>query len=275
MPIIEGIPQFLPVDDDPHWREQQKLRALEIRASRDCDFDRSSMLRKLARQLERRLASHLKIMPDSRIVQVGVREEGIIHHLRGGICYAVDPLAGEMAAAETLRIGRVRWVAARGEELPFVDRSVDLILLDETLAHAESPQAVLRAASRCLKDTGLLLLTCPIEPSPTLSLLHQLASGMRHAARLVRGRVALHSFTARALVRLTRLAGFRRTKSWWGHRRRDGLFHLEEGRFLSSLRGGFGVMLAQPQRSPTPRLLRFGRRPTRTATPRRLESRAA
>lgn len=275
VPIIDSIPQFQPAEDDPAWREIQKLRAMEIRAARDDDFDRSGMLRKLARQIERRLNGHIRVTSETRIVQVGVPGEGIIHHIRGGTCYAVDPLAGEMAAHETLRIGRVRWVAARGEELPFADRSVDLILLDETLVHAESPRDVLQEAARCLKPDGILLMTCPIEPSPTMSLLHRLAYGVRHAAQLVRGRRPLHAFTARGLVRLTRLAGLKRAKSWWGQRQGNGLFHLDGGGFLASLRGGFAVILAQPIMPNTARRLRLFRTPAAVEMQPEWESRAA
>ncbi len=275
VPVIDGIPQFLPEDDDPAWREIQQLRAIELTAVSDDNISRSAMFRKVARQLERRLASHIRLTPQSRIVQVGVPGEGIIHHIRGGTCYAIDPLAGERAACESLRFGRVRWVAARGEELPFADRSLDLILLDQTLIHAESPQAVLQEATRCLKDNGVLLITCPIEPSATMSFFHRLAHGVRHAAQLVRRRQPLHSFTARALVRLTRLAGLRRAKSWWGQRHGNGLFHLDGGGFLASLRGGFGVILAQPARPEAGRLLRFPTVPAEVESGTPLESRAA
>ncbi len=275
VPVIDGIPQFQPAEDDAHWRGLQKLRAMEVAGARDDDIARSSMLRKLARQIERRLSDHVRITPQTRMVQVGVPGEGVIHHLRGGVCYAVDPLAGEMSAHETLRHGRVRWIAGRGEELPFADRSIDLILLDQTLVHAEKPETVLREASRALKPNGVLLITCPIEPSPTMSLIHRLAYGVRHAAQLVRRSRHLHTFTARQLVRLTRLAGLKRMKSWWGQRQGNGLFHLDGSGMLASFRGGFAVILARPNLQESPRRLRFLRTPAAVQTQAQLESRAA
>lgn len=275
VPIIEGIPQFLPVDDDPHWRETQKLRALALEGIPEATPARSGALRKAARQLERRLSDHLRLTPQSRVVQIGVPGEGLIHHLRGGVCYAVDPLAGEMAARETLRFGRVRWIAGRGEELPFADRSVDLVLLAETLCHAEAPEQVLREAARCLKNDGVLVVTSAIDPSATMSFLHRLVSGLRRAARMVRRQRPLHSFTARSLVRLTRLAGLRRTKSWWGQRQGSSMFHLEGGGVLASLRGGFAVILAQPSRPAAARLLSFSRRVAAVPADTQLESKAA
>src|SRR6185437_16618086 len=50
-------------------------------------------------------------------------------------------------------------IAAVGEQLPFRDRSFDVVLCDNVVDHAESPQTIATELVRILKPGGLLYFT--------------------------------------------------------------------------------------------------------------------
>jgi SAM-dependent methyltransferase len=54
---------------------------------------------------------------------------------------------------------RVRTIAAAGESLPFPDQSVDVVLCDNVVDHAESPSRIVRELTRILVPGGLFYFT--------------------------------------------------------------------------------------------------------------------
>ncbi len=57
---------------------------------------------------------------------------------------------------------------ASGEEMPFKDKSFDVILCSDIIEHLERPDNLVREVSRILKKEGLVYITCPNKMSPRL-----------------------------------------------------------------------------------------------------------
>lgn len=68
------------------------------------------------------------------------------------------PEIGTVARAAGLA---VETVAGRGEELPFADASIDLVLFVETIEHLEAPRRTGREIVRVLRPGGLCYVTTP------------------------------------------------------------------------------------------------------------------
>lgn len=159
-PVIRDIPTFLPEHDAHVWRSRLQYDALLLGGCHDRRASRTARCR--ARYLEQRFPT-LRCAP-VRILRIGLSGEGEIHHLRAAARWAVDPLAGAAADAQQLRWGRIQWVQARGEELPFPDRFFSLIVVAGALLRCESPPRLLAEAARCLDHGGLLCLFLPELP---------------------------------------------------------------------------------------------------------------
>lgn len=200
-PVLDDLPTFLPVDEDPRWRQ-----SLEECLCDDSPAPEAShtQLRRRARQLERWLEPHICLNAEDRVLQIGLTGEGEAHHFRHGIAYGVDPLAGVLADRGTLKWGRMRWISGRGEELPFPAQRFRLILLIDSLSYVESPARVLAEIARCLTDDGMVFLTLPLLSRRTTRSAHCSSKSQ-----------PLHDFTPRHLIELCREAGLRRV--WSGH----------------------------------------------------------
>ncbi len=161
-PVVDSIPTFLPAEESDEWLQRQNLLASSIVESPDnAEHPWSGSLRQRGRAVQARLSEHIEIGPRTKMLQVGLRGQGEIHHFNRGIRYGIDPLAGVMAARGLLKWGQVRWASARGEELPFPRDNFQAILLCDVLGCVESPAQVLHEARRCLTDSGLLVITLP------------------------------------------------------------------------------------------------------------------
>jgi SAM-dependent methyltransferase len=75
---------------------------------------------------------------------------------------AVDRSAAVLARAKQLaerrKVTNVTWKRGEIEKLPLPDRSVDVVLLSQTLHHAADPGRVLREAARVLRPGGRVLI---------------------------------------------------------------------------------------------------------------------
>lgn len=208
-PVLDGIPTFLPVDDDPRWRAARRGQLARLpRANPRESNSRSVLMRRRARRLESSLAPFVQLGPRSRLLQVGVPGEGELHHFRTGIRYAIDPLAGPLHARGLLRWGQVRWISARGEELPFPGGSFRLIILSDVLDVVESPARLLSEANRVLADDGVLWLSVRATP--------ELASDRPgDGAPKQDSKSRLWQFTLRELSQAVRRASFAPAWSSW------------------------------------------------------------
>ena len=156
-----------------------------------------------ARKLESELQGILAIQCGTRILEVGSGAAGIVTFLESDHKYAVDPLEeyyGSVPAFTTARDPRVRYAAARGEELPFDKDSFDLVITDNVLDHCESPQQVVSEMHRVLAPGGILYLR--------LNVYHAWGRMVRQLAELAHiDKGHPHTFTSRSLRRLLTTKG--------------------------------------------------------------------
>lgn len=161
-PVVDSIPTFLPCEESEAWREHQDLLAKEMfRSPQETEHGWSRSIRWRGRAMEARLRQHIELGPRTRMLQIGLRGQGEIHHFSCGIRYGVDPLAGVMADQGRLKWGQVRWASACGEALPFPSNHFQAIVLSDILGSVESPEKVLQEAQRCLHADGVFVTVLP------------------------------------------------------------------------------------------------------------------
>jgi SAM-dependent methyltransferase len=105
---------------------------------------------------------------ESSVAELGSGPLGIIGFLPGGDRYAIDPLMDYYNSESSLVSGRnpaVRYIAAKGEDVPIDESKCDLVLIDNCLDHCEDPGKVLDECRRILKDDGQLYLTLNVRSS--------------------------------------------------------------------------------------------------------------
>lgn len=99
------------------------------------------------------------IASDARVLEVGSGAHGLIFFFEAGERIGVDPLADHYRDLFPVWQKRARTIAAYGEELPFDDSSFDVVLSDNVVDHAESPQRIVGELARVLKPGGMLYFT--------------------------------------------------------------------------------------------------------------------
>ncbi|MBX7165789.1 MAG: methyltransferase domain-containing protein [Pirellulales bacterium] len=188
-PVLDSIPTFLAGNESTRWRRSQRrwLAALP-RSPRDERVQIVPELRERGRRVERLLRDHVALGSHDRVLQIGAGAEGEVHHFQTGVRYAVDPLAAVLAERRLLRWGQVRWVAARGEQLPFADGTFSAVILANVLNWVDSPRRVMFEAWRCLTANGVLLIAHganTLQPlrDLTLGAVHELSTGFRVLAQ--------------------------------------------------------------------------------------------
>lgn len=107
-------------------------------------------------------------LADRRVLDVGcgMGDRAVAVALAGAsMAVGVDPdpekLCWGRALERSCDTGRARFVLGSGSELPFPDRSFDLVLLLDVLEHLEEPLATLREIGRVLVPEGRALVTFP------------------------------------------------------------------------------------------------------------------
>ena len=105
------------------------------------------------------LESFKPIPEDARVIEVGSGAHGLIFYFgaRNGI--GVDPLAVSYRSLFPQWQKCAATVAAFGEHLPFADQSFDIVICDNVVDHAESPEAIVQELVRLLIPGGLLYFT--------------------------------------------------------------------------------------------------------------------
>jgi len=99
------------------------------------------------------------INKNSRILHIGSGAEGEINFIDKGERIAIDPLAFFYKSHFSEIMNKtVQYLNGRGEELPFRDNSIDLVISFNSLDHCEDPRKVLSEISRVLKRNGLFYL---------------------------------------------------------------------------------------------------------------------
>jgi SAM-dependent methyltransferase len=96
---------------------------------------------------------------NARVVEVGSGAHGLIFYFGVARGVGVDPLAVSYRSLFPRWQSCAPTIAALGEQLPFPDRSFDVVLCDNVVDHAESPKGIVGELVRILKTGGLLYFT--------------------------------------------------------------------------------------------------------------------
>jgi SAM-dependent methyltransferase len=102
------------------------------------------------------------VTPQTRVLEVGSGAHGLIFYFGSTRSVGIDPLAAHYATLFPAWQRCVQTVAAYGEQLPFSDRSFDIVLCDNVVDHAERPTQIVSEIARVLAPSGLMYFTVNI-----------------------------------------------------------------------------------------------------------------
>lgn len=148
-------------------------------------------------QLEELVRSY--VHPQIQVMDLGCGRGGVVELFWRDVKLAagLDPDAPSLAEHQASGLPVIR---GRGEQLPFVDQSFDLVVCLWVLEHVESPEAVLREVHRVLRPGGHFVFLTPNLRNPLL-LLNRLAKALpqlqRRVVPRVYGRIEADTFRVR------------------------------------------------------------------------------
>lgn len=142
--------------------EFQEKKAQHLRGHED---EVIAAMQRSSRRVRELLEKFGSIGDDARVIEVGSGAHGLIFYFgaRGGI--GIDPLAVSYRNLFPRWQNGATTIAAVGEWLPFREASFDVVLCDNVVDHAESPQRIAAELVRILKPGGLLYFTVNIHHS--------------------------------------------------------------------------------------------------------------
>jgi SAM-dependent methyltransferase len=133
-----------------------------------------------------------------RVLEVGSGPIGIVNFLEFGDRYAIDPLERfyrQQPELIKLRNAGATYLAGSGEQLPFTDGSIALVIIDNVIDHTFAPGNILREIWRVLQPDGHLYLSVNVH-TRWGALLHDVLA----ALRIDKGHP--YTFTSQAIGRL-------------------------------------------------------------------------
>ena len=169
------------------WRQKLAHRALERQLAyqerkaehvRGREEEYISAMKRSSHRVRELLETYQPISNDARVIEVGSGAHGLIFYFGVESGIGVDPLAVSYGRLFPGWQRSAKTVAACGESLPFPDHSFDVVLCDNVVDHAESPQQIVGELARVLAPGGLLYFTVNIH-HPVYAVAAGLHSGWR------------------------------------------------------------------------------------------------
>jgi len=105
---------------------------------------------------------------ESMVVEIGSGAVGMVAFLNAAKRYAIDPLCDYYTSKPELvehRNPNVVYQTGKGEDLPYPDCSVDLVIIENVIDHVQNANQVMREIYRILKPNGILYLTVNLHPA--------------------------------------------------------------------------------------------------------------
>jgi SAM-dependent methyltransferase len=153
----------------------QQQKAEHLRGHED---EVIAAMQRSSRRVRETLEQFASIGEDARVIEVGSGAHGLIFYFCARHAIGVDPLAVDYRNLFPRWQNVATTIAAVGEQLPFRDRSFDVVLCDNVVDHAESPQKIVAELTRILKPGGLLYFTVNIH-HPVYAVAAGMHSGWR------------------------------------------------------------------------------------------------
>ena len=104
------------------------------------------------------IKKYVPIKKDTAILDVGCGAYGILNGLKTGKRYGIEPLM-DFFLSKIKMSKKIKWIAGKGEKLPFKNKFFDVIFCINVLDHVEAPEKTLKEINRCLKDKKIFFLT--------------------------------------------------------------------------------------------------------------------
>jgi len=136
--------------------EYQRKKAQHLKGHEE---DVIAAMKRSSRRVRELLETFQPIANDARVIEVGSGAHGLIFYFGVEKGVGVDPLAVSYRSLFPRWQGCAKTIAAVGEQLPFRDRSFDVVLCDNVVDHAESPKQIVSELTRILMPGGLLYFT--------------------------------------------------------------------------------------------------------------------
>lgn len=137
-----------------------------------------SAMQRSSRRVRDLLEGFQPIEAEARVIEVGSGAHGLIFYFGAKNGVGVDPLAVSYGNLFPRWQSQSPTVAAVGESLPFPDKSFDIVICDNVVDHAESPQQIVRELTRILAPGGLLYFTVNVHHR-----VYAIAAGMHSSWR--------------------------------------------------------------------------------------------
>lgn len=103
---------------------------------------------------------YISITPNTNILEIGSGACGILGFLKSAQNrYAIDPLEQFYSSVKNFRGYRdnqVKYLAAKGENIPLKNNLIDLIIMDNVLDHCDEPIKTLAEMRRVIKKSGII-----------------------------------------------------------------------------------------------------------------------
>ena len=135
-------------------------------------------MQRSSKRVRELLETFQTIAEDARVIEVGSGAHGLIFYFGATSGVGVDPLAVSYHGLFPRWQNSAATIAAVGEQLPFSAASVDVVLCDNVVDHAESPKQIVAELVRILRPGGLLYFTVNIH-HPVYAVAAGLHSGWR------------------------------------------------------------------------------------------------
>ena len=159
-------------DQQMTWRESSRHRRAQRALERQLDYQERkakivpgregeiiSAMQRSSKRVRDILQSFQPIAADARVIEVGSGAHGLIFYFGAKNGIGVDPLAVSYATLFPQWQRKSLTIAAYGEQLPFADQIFDVVICDNVVDHAESPETIVKELVRILNRGGLLYFT--------------------------------------------------------------------------------------------------------------------
>ncbi len=109
------------------------------------------------------LLKEADIHKTDKVLEVGCGAGHILERIQEGMLTGIDISPAQIERAKKRLGGKAALLLAKGEKLPFPDKSFDRIICTEVFEHVLEPPMILEEMKRVLKDNGVISLSIPNE----------------------------------------------------------------------------------------------------------------